>query len=156
VTTLIQNLLLQSKQGKKELAREDLIVSVTEQIWQALESSRMTKADLARALETSKSNVTQLLGGQRNMTLATLADIAEAMGTKPCVIFDSGRVFKQGTTWDDTVEPATVPASPSVRQATLQKYGEAVMARAGDIRQKSIAVGGSVGAHGSFAVTIES
>jgi len=43
----------------------------------------MTKADLARALTTSKSNVTQLLSGDRNMTLTTLSDIASALGLSP-------------------------------------------------------------------------
>jgi len=84
--TLIQDLLSQSKHGQQELARQELIVSVTEQIWAALEDASMTKADLARALEKSKSHVSQLLGGQRNMTLATLADISEAIGVKPHVV----------------------------------------------------------------------
>lgn len=84
--TLIQDLLSQSKHGQQELARQELIVSVTEQIWAALEEAGMTKADLARTLEKSKSHVTQLLGGQRNMTLSTLADISEAIGVKPHVV----------------------------------------------------------------------
>jgi plasmid maintenance system antidote protein VapI len=96
--TLVQELLKQSKNGKKELARQDLIVSVTEQVWAILEDSNLSKADLARALETSKSNVTQLLSGNRNMTLATLADIGEALGAKPKVHFDRQGFIQQGRT----------------------------------------------------------
>jgi transcriptional regulator with XRE-family HTH domain len=84
--TLIQELLSQTNNGKKELLRQDLIVNVTEQLWAAMESSGISKADLARAIETSKSNVTQLLSGQRNMTLSTLADLAAALGRKPQVV----------------------------------------------------------------------
>jgi plasmid maintenance system antidote protein VapI len=87
--TLIEELLSQSKLGRQELLRESLIVSVTEQIWRAMNASDMSKADLARALETSKANVTQLLSGQRNMTLATLADLANAVGVTPVIHLSS-------------------------------------------------------------------
>lgn len=83
--TPIERALSQSLTGKRELHRQDLIVSVTEQIWAALEAAQMNKADLARALETSKANVTQLLNGERNMTLATLADIAAALQLSPAI-----------------------------------------------------------------------
>jgi transcriptional regulator with XRE-family HTH domain len=84
--TPIEALLLNDKHGKKELSRQKLIVDVTEQIWEAMAVAELSKADLARALETSKSNVTQLLGGQRNMTLSTLADIGGVLGLKVCVV----------------------------------------------------------------------
>jgi len=106
--TLVQELLKQSKNGKRELARQDLIVSVTEQVWAALDDSNLSKADLARALETSKSNVTQLLSGNRNMTLATLADIGEALGVKPKIHFDrQGSIHqeKNGLTPQATTSP---------------------------------------------------
>jgi DNA-binding Xre family transcriptional regulator len=130
--TLIENLLSQSKQGKKELARQELIVSVTEQIWAALESACMSKADLARSLETSKSNVTQLLDGQRNMTLSTLADIGGALGVKPHVVLleqnttafisqgsYQGRYFiKAATTAPSPLGSATVTGHPGSDAST--------------------------------------
>lgn len=83
--TLIERALSQSKSGRRELKRQELIVSVTEQIWAAMEAASVSKSDLARTLEQSKSHVSQLLSGDRNMTLATLADIAEALGLTPCI-----------------------------------------------------------------------
>jgi plasmid maintenance system antidote protein VapI len=115
--TLVQELLKQSKNGKRELARQDLIVSVTEQVWAALEESNLNKADLARALETSKSNVTQLLSGNRNMTLATLADIGEALGAKPKVYF-----AREGGTHQEK-NGLTPQATTSSQPRTVMSWG---------------------------------
>ncbi len=81
--TLIESLLSQSKDGKRELARQHLIVDTTQKIWAVMDAADVSKADLAKILETSKSNVTQLLNGQRNMTLASLADICAALQVEP-------------------------------------------------------------------------
>lgn len=126
--TLVQELLKQGKNGKRELARQDLIVSVTEQVWAALEDSNLSKADLARALETSKSNVTQLLSGNRNMTLATLADIGEAVGVKPQVIFPraNAAVNVQVATAGRVASPQVGAKIPSVKI-----YGNIMEAQAG-------------------------
>jgi antitoxin component HigA of HigAB toxin-antitoxin module len=94
--TLIQDLLKQSEHGKRELARQDLIVDTTEQIWEALEVLGMTKADLARSLGTSKANVTQFLSGHRNLTLNTIADIGEAVGMTPRVVFHQKSPHQDG------------------------------------------------------------
>jgi DNA-binding Xre family transcriptional regulator len=83
--TPIELMLSKSASGKKELVRQDLIVAVTEQIWAAMEAAKVTKADLARVLGSSKSNITQLLCGDRNMTLSSLADIASALNLKVSV-----------------------------------------------------------------------
>lgn len=83
--TPIELALLKSDSGRKEIKRQDLIVNVTEQIWAAMEAAGVSKADLARALNTSKSNITQLLSGSRNLTLSTLADIASALNVSPDV-----------------------------------------------------------------------
>ncbi len=85
--TIIEALLSRTKDGKKELARQSLIVDTTEKIWAVMEDEGVTKSDLARILETSKSNVTQLLNGQRNMTLSSLSDICEALQVKPIITF---------------------------------------------------------------------
>lgn len=73
----------ESKENQRLFAQEGLILEVTEAIWLALEKRRKSKADLARSLETSKAHVTQLLGGGRNMTLRTLADIAYNLNFEP-------------------------------------------------------------------------
>jgi len=48
-------------------------------ILQAMEKKNVTKADLARKLGTSPSNVTQILNGHRNLTIDTICDIAMAL-----------------------------------------------------------------------------
>lgn len=138
--TLVQELLKQSRNGKKELARQDLIVSVTEQVWAALEDSGLSKADLARALETSKSNVTQLLGGNRNMTLATLADIGEAVGVKPRVVFSRAQVSvdAHAATEGRAALPQVGAKLPSVKM-----YGNVMEAQTGGATQASAATSGA-------------
>jgi DNA-binding Xre family transcriptional regulator len=55
----------------------------------ALEDLDISKQELARKLGKSKSHVTQLLSGARNMTLGTLSDICFALEITPKVIVDS-------------------------------------------------------------------
>jgi len=60
--------------------QERLVAWATEKISEAMEEGNVSKADLARLLETSRANVTALLSGGRNMTLRTLADVACVLG----------------------------------------------------------------------------
>lgn len=83
--TPIELMLSKSVSGTRELVRQELIVAVTEQIWAAMEAAKVSKADLARVLGSSKSNVTQLLCGDRNMTLSSLADIASSLNLQVSV-----------------------------------------------------------------------
>ena len=62
---------------------EGLILDATEAICTAMEKRRMSKAALASRLGTSKAYVTQLLKGNRNMTLRTFASIAFALNMTP-------------------------------------------------------------------------
>ncbi len=68
-----------SRKNRRELAEETLIVDVSEAIWEALEKERITKSDLAAMLGVSKARITKLLNGSQNMTLRTVADIADAI-----------------------------------------------------------------------------
>lgn len=62
------------------LRQERLILEATEFVFELMESNDMSKADLARALGKSRSHVSQLLDGSRNMTLRTLADMIGIFG----------------------------------------------------------------------------
>ena len=64
------------------LAQEELILDITEQLCEFLEKEGISRAELARRLNKSKSFVTQLLGGGRNLTLRTLADVVSVLGGK--------------------------------------------------------------------------
>ncbi len=72
-----------SNADEKAFAREDLVFNVTEDLLLMLEDLSLSKAELARRLGKSKSYVTQILSGSRNMTLGSFSDICFALGFKP-------------------------------------------------------------------------
>ena len=72
-----------SNADEKAYAREDLVFNVTEDLLLMLENLSVSKAELARRLGKSKSYVTQILSGTRNMTLGSFSDICFALGFKP-------------------------------------------------------------------------
>ena len=71
-----------SEEARKLFTKEALLLDVTEAIWEAMEKRGLNKVQLADALGTSKSNITQLLDGTRNMTLGTLSDLAFVLGLR--------------------------------------------------------------------------
>ena len=72
----------ESPEARKRYEEERLILSTTEAIWKAMDDAGLTRADLAARLGTSRANVTQLLSGNRNMTLRSLAGLAHACGMR--------------------------------------------------------------------------
>ena len=61
-------------------AQEEIIFNVTEDILLAMEKLDISKSELANRLNKSKSYVSQLLNGTRNMTLRTFSDICLSLG----------------------------------------------------------------------------
>lgn len=86
VNSTLEQWVQSTPERRRAYGQECFIISVTESIYEQMECQNVTKADLAKALHTSKSNVTQLLTGGRNMTLRTLADIATALGLVASVV----------------------------------------------------------------------
>jgi len=72
-----------SRAEARTYAREDLIYNVTEDLLVQMEQLSVTKLELARRLGKSRSYVTQMLSGGRNMTLGSLSDVCFALGIKP-------------------------------------------------------------------------
>lgn len=64
------------------LRQEELILDATEALARALRSSGLTQSELAARLGKTKGFVSQILGGGKNLTLRTLADVAGALGCK--------------------------------------------------------------------------
>jgi ribosome-binding protein aMBF1 (putative translation factor) len=62
-------------------AEEAAMVDASELIADALERSGMSRADLARALGVSRSEVTARLRGERNITVRKLAETLHALGS---------------------------------------------------------------------------
>ena len=71
-----------SNSEERVFAREELVYNVTEDLLVILEDMDVNKKELARRLGKSRSYVTQLLSGSRNMTLGSLSDICFSLGIK--------------------------------------------------------------------------
>jgi len=82
--TFIQKL-MSDEEGRKLYFREDLIFEITEEICKVMEEKGISKAELSRLAGVSKSNITQLLSGDHNMRLTTVADLLYALDSKMAV-----------------------------------------------------------------------
>ena len=56
------------------------ITEFIEDIWRLMEEQKVSRAELARRLGTSRAYVTKLLGGNANFTLETMTKVAFALG----------------------------------------------------------------------------
>ena len=77
--------LLSDDEGRKLYFREDLIFEITEAICKVMDEKHISKAELSRLAGVSKSNITQLLSGDQNMRLSTVADLLYALDSKLAV-----------------------------------------------------------------------
>jgi hypothetical protein len=77
-----------SDEARREHERERLVLWTLDAIADQMMDAGMSKADVARKLETSRANVTQVLSGSRNATLGTVADFAWACGMRAVVKFE--------------------------------------------------------------------
>jgi transcriptional regulator with XRE-family HTH domain len=64
------------------VAQEELILDATEAIVTLLDVQGVSRQELAERLGKSKGFVSQLLSGERNMTLRTLSDLAFVLGRR--------------------------------------------------------------------------
>jgi len=67
---------------------EGAILEFTEALWARMEEEKVSRAELARRLGTSKAYITKVLGGNANFTLHSLAKLALAVGGKVRVSID--------------------------------------------------------------------
>lgn len=66
----------------REMACERLLFNTTEDILLAMQDAGINQSQLAQKLGKSKSYISQVLDGTRNMTLKTLADISYALNAE--------------------------------------------------------------------------
>ena len=86
------------EESRREYERERLIVWTLDAMADLLEEAKVTKADVARRLGTSRAHITQLFSGSRNATLSTVSDLAWACGKRALVKFEplrSGQFISQ-------------------------------------------------------------
>lgn len=69
------------------LAEEEMILDVTEEICRIMEQRGVNRTHLAQRLSCKQPHITQLLNGERNMTLRTLNRIAYSLGHRVKVEF---------------------------------------------------------------------
>ena len=93
-TQTIDEWIQESEENRVLFNRDDFILDVTEQICGRMNEKGISRSDLAESLGKSKSFVSQVLNGHRNMTLGTLADIVHALKMKVKVRISS-------EIWDD-------------------------------------------------------
>jgi transcriptional regulator with XRE-family HTH domain len=107
---------MQDEQFKKLMAQEDLIMEVTEFLCYLMEREGVSRTELAERLGKSKGFVSQILNGGRNLTLRTLADIAEVLGYKISLLPHKKLKFQnreikilefQNEKWFDTLEKSS-------------------------------------------------
>ncbi len=60
--------------------QERLLLDVTELMQKALDETGTRRSELAKKLGLTRGRITQLLGGEENLTLRTVADVFTAMG----------------------------------------------------------------------------
>ncbi len=70
-----------------DVQKETLKILVTGEILKVMQEKSINKAELAKRLRTTPANVTQMLNGNRNLTLDSLYDIACALGSRVNVSF---------------------------------------------------------------------
>lgn len=90
-------------------AEEAAMVDAAELIAEALETSGMSQADLARALGISRSEVTARLRGERNITVRKLAETLHALGNSLTL---GSSVRDTGVKGRDAVVTAFVARTP--------------------------------------------
>lgn len=81
---------------------ERAILHVTEEVFLAMERAGISRADLARRLDTTPAYVTKILRGRSNFTLDSLTRLARALGGELRV-----HIAPQGseTRWFDVLSP---------------------------------------------------
>ncbi len=130
-STLIDRL-SETPEDRKLLQREMAILEVTEFICEVMEEDGVSRAELARRLGTSPANVSQVLDGERNMTISTISDIFFHLNREIKVsaeLLDPVRQNDESQVFDvsgDVVwsSPFVFTASPEVSVRDLNGVGD--------------------------------
>ncbi|MGD1027958.1 helix-turn-helix domain-containing protein [Candidatus Binatus soli] len=83
-----------STENRRLLRQEELILEVTEALSAAIQESGLTRSEVAKRLGKTKGFISQLLAGGRNLTLRTVADVADAVGVSLTIGVESDQVTK--------------------------------------------------------------
>lgn len=109
MTHFLDKWVAESSENARAYAEEEFILEVSEKIFHLLDERGMTRKELADLLGTSKANISQLLNGNRNMTLRSLAAIAFSLDLKAKVSFGRKQAY-ENVEWSSAVK-----SSPKLR-----------------------------------------
>lgn len=108
--------LLDRAESSPDYWREAAIIGFTEGLCRRMEERKISKAELARRMGTSRAYITRLLGGDANFTLGTMVKLALAVdGALHVRIADKGVV----PAFEDA--PATLPSAGSAPEREPKK-----------------------------------
>lgn len=82
-----------SVENRRRLREEELILEVTETLCDAMETRKISKTQVAAKLGKTKGFVSQLLAGGRNLTLRSIADVADAVGCQAHFVLSDPQVY---------------------------------------------------------------
>lgn len=88
-------------EGFRNYLQERTILEATELICEMMDIAGVSRTELACRLGKSKADISQLLNGERNMTLRTLSDIFHALGRYVEII--SIAHGRSGSSFDETI-----------------------------------------------------
>lgn len=88
------------------------ITEFLEDVWRLMEEQKVSRAELARRIGSSRAYVTKLLGGNANFTLQTMTKVAMALGSTVHVHVAGQDAI---TRWIDEhpAEERPLPAAPA-------------------------------------------
>lgn len=136
-----------TREGRERLLTERAIIRVTEQLEEAMEATGRNRADFARLLGKSKGWVTQLLDGENNKTIRTVAYAFAVLGAQfetmysfppdaqPVVIEGISRLTfdLEGNFWTAVQEPYKAWDKAASIKGLPKHFSQAAIARATNV-----------------------
>jgi len=120
-----------SAEYRRLLKQEKFILEVTEALSRAIEESGVTRSEVAKRLGKTKGFVSQLLGGGRNLTLRTVADLSDAIGVCLKVAVEHPEIAKpaEGRHWTNLLLGSAMRWSTE-HKGSIRRHTAAVDLRA--------------------------
>lgn len=91
------------------------ITEFIEDIWRLMEEQKVSRAELARRIGSSRAYVTKLLGGNANFTLQTMTKVAMALGSTIHVHVADQKAITRWIDEHPTQEQEVLPMAAAAR-----------------------------------------
>ncbi len=110
---------IQDPQNLKGFQQERLLIDVASLIYQTMQAKGVTRKTLADKLGVTKGMITRYLGGERNLTLRTLADIFTALDST--LVIDAEELsFDESIDWQEIPD---LPTSVALKGLDMGQWG---------------------------------